>query len=85
MDDFTRHDWKQFFYDDVKELIPSNTPRLIGKEFIIQGFVDADFVGDNLTIRSRSGFLVMQCCEYLKGLQYKFKDIEGSGEQAILH
>ena len=32
---------------------------MIGKEFIIHAFVDADFAGDSLTRRSRSGFLVM--------------------------
>ena len=58
MDYFKRHNWKKF-YGDVRESIPTNTPRLIGKEFIIHAFVDADFAGDSLTRRSRSGFLVM--------------------------
>ena len=43
---------------NVKELIPLNAPRLIGKEFIIRVVVDADFVGDSLIIRSMSSFIV---------------------------
>ena len=54
---FQRYNWKQF-YGDVKELLPSNAPRAIGKEFIIRAFVDADFAGDSLTRRSRTGFVV---------------------------
>ena len=58
MDDFEHCNWKQF-YGDVKELIPNDVPRSIGKEFIMQAFVDADFAGDNLIRRSRAGFLIM--------------------------
>ena len=35
MDQFKRHNWKQF-YGDVKELIPKNAPRSLGKEFLIR-------------------------------------------------
>ena len=58
LDVFKRHNWKQF-YGDVKELLPRNAPRSIGKEFIIRDFVDADFAGDSLTRRSRTGFIIM--------------------------
>ena len=58
---FKRQNWKQF-YGDVMELMPKNAPRAIGKEFIIRAFVDADFAGDSLTRRSRTGFVV-----YLNG------------------
>ena len=57
LDDLKKHNWKQF-YGDVKELTPSNAPRAIGKEFIIRAFVDADFAGDSLIRRSRTGFVV---------------------------
>ena len=58
MEKFERKNWKQF-YGDLKNLIPSNVPSSIGKEFIIRAFVDADFTGDNLIRRSRTGFLIM--------------------------
>ena len=58
IDDFERHNWKQF-YGDVKELIPNHVARSIGKEFIMRVFVDADFAGDNLIRRSRTGFRIM--------------------------
>ena len=57
MDKFPKYNWKQF-YGDIKELIPNNVPRAIGLEFIIRAFVDADFAGDSLTRRSRTGFVV---------------------------
>ena len=50
MEKFERRNRKQF-YGDLKELIPSNVPNSIGKEFIIRAFVDADFAGDNLIRR----------------------------------
>ena len=43
----------------TKELLPPNAPKHIGKELLIRAFVDADFAGDNLTRRSRTGFLIM--------------------------
>ena len=58
MSKFPWYNWKQF-YGQVKELVPDNAPKPIGKEFIIRVFVDADFAGDSLTRRSRTGFLVM--------------------------
>ena len=58
MDHFKRYNWKQF-YGDIKEILPKNAPRSPGKEFIIRSYVDADFAGDSLTRRSRSGFIVM--------------------------
>ena len=58
LDDFKCDHWKKI-HGDVKELIPLNSPRLIDKEFFIRVVVDADFVGDSLIIRLRSGFMVM--------------------------
>ena len=57
MDMFKQHNWKQF-YGAVKELTPNNAPRDMGKKFIIRDLVDADFVKDILTRRSRTGFIV---------------------------
>ena len=57
-DDFTKRNWKEF-YGDAKEAKPSNAPRPLGMEFLIRAFVDADFAGDLITRRSRSGFIVM--------------------------
>ena len=53
MDKFPWRDWKQF-YGMVKELLPPNTPKPIGKGFLIRAFVDADFAGDSLTRRSKT-------------------------------
>ena len=43
----------------TKELLPPNAPKPVGKELLIRAFVDADFAGDNLTRRSRTGFFIM--------------------------
>ena len=58
MDKFPQYNWKRL-YGNVKEIIPENAPKPIGKEFIIRAFVDTDFAGDSLTWRSSTGFLVM--------------------------
>ena len=57
-DEFPKRRWKQF-YGDTKEAIPPNAPVPLGKEFIMRCFVDADFAGDQISQRSRSGFIVL--------------------------
>ena len=57
-DDFTKRQWKEF-YGNASEAIPPNAPVPLGKEFIMRCFVDADFAGDQISRRSRSGFLVL--------------------------
>ena len=57
MDICKRYNWKQL-YGNVKESIPNNAPRAIGKEFTNSSFVDADFAGDSLTCRSKNGFIL---------------------------
>ena len=57
-DDFKKMDWSSF-YGETKEIKPPNMPDPLGKEFIIRAYVDADFAGDKVTRRSRTGFVVM--------------------------
>ena len=57
-DDFVKRNWKEF-YGETTEARPPNAPRPLGKEFLIRCFVDADFAGDLLSRRSRTGFIVM--------------------------
>jgi hypothetical protein len=58
VDDFTKSDCKQF-YGEISEELPPGRSRPLGKEFIIRAFVDADFAGEKLTRRSRTGFIIM--------------------------
>ena len=58
IEEFEKKNWKEF-YGNTTEAKPSNAPRPLGMEFLIRCFVDADFAGDLLTRRSRSGFIVM--------------------------
>ena len=57
-DAFERKDWTSF-YGDVKEEIPPNMPTPLGQELLIRAYVDADFAGEKLTRRSRTGFVIM--------------------------
>jgi hypothetical protein len=45
-------------YGDVKEIIPSDAPVSRGKEVDMRLFVDSDHSGDQLTRRSRTGFVI---------------------------
>ena len=42
----------------LKEEVPTNLPPPLGKSFTMQVFVDSDYAGDQVTKRSRTGFLV---------------------------
>lgn len=43
----------------MKEDIPPDAPRPLGKELLIRAYVDADYAGDTITRRSRTGYAVM--------------------------
>jgi hypothetical protein len=42
----------------VKELIPPNVPKPLGRPVVIRFFVDADHAGDRMTRRSRTGLIM---------------------------
>ncbi len=50
-------DWKEF-YGDVKESIPPNAPKPLGKPVDKHMFVDSNYVGDKQTSWSHSSFLI---------------------------
>ena len=54
---FVKYDWTEF-YQDSKELIPTNMPEPRGHEVEINCFVDTDHAGDRITRRSQTGILV---------------------------
>ena len=54
---FQKYDWNNFF-GEVKEQVPSNSPRPLGKEFIMRAFVGASHTCDRLNRRSRTGFII---------------------------
>ena len=58
IDQFPKRNWSQY-YGEGNEQIPDGCPRPLGKEMLIRAFVDADFAGDTLTRRSRTGYIVM--------------------------
>ena len=43
---------------ELKEEVPTNLPIPLGKGFVMHVFVDSDHAGDQITRRSRTGFLV---------------------------
>ena len=50
-------DWTNF-YGDVKEPIPPNMPQPKGKPLVMRLFVDSDHAGDEVTRRSRTGYII---------------------------
>ena len=57
MGDFCEVDWTDI-YGEVQEAIPDNAPELLGKEVILQLFVDSDHANNKLQRRSRMGFCI---------------------------
>ena len=60
--DFLKQDLGNTVYANgrggLKEDVPLNMPTPLGEEFKTQVFVDSDYTGDQVTRRSRTGFLV---------------------------
>ena len=60
--DFPKQDWDNTVYanerGELKEEVPTNLPTPLGTGFIMRVFVDSDHTGDQVTRRSRTGFLV---------------------------
>ncbi len=57
LSNFQTCEWKEF-YGDVKEGIPLDAPKPLGKDVDICMMVDSDHSGDKKTRRSRTGFLI---------------------------
>ena len=55
---FPRRNWKHTPFVDAKEEIPPNAPEARGLGFTIFANVDSDHAGDEITRRSRTGFIV---------------------------
>jgi hypothetical protein len=56
---FSKQDWSATPYGKTSEEIPGNAPAPRGLGFTMRVFVDADHAGDQVTRRSRTGFIVM--------------------------
>jgi len=54
---FKTYDWKRF-YGDIKEAIPTDAPAPLGRVVDVRMMVDADFAGDKVRRRSRTGFFI---------------------------
>jgi len=74
---FTRQDWSSF-YGEVKEEVPNNAPTPLGCEFVMRVYVDADHAGEQLTRRSRTGFLVFLNMAPIYWLSKKQNGVETS-------
>ena len=57
---FTSEDWAYSAYgcEDLKEEIPPNMPKPHGESMTMRVYVDSDHAGDQVTRRSRTGFVV---------------------------
>ena len=55
---FQEEDWSSSVYADAKETLPSDMPEPRGFGFKIIAYVDSDHAGNEVTRRSRTGFMV---------------------------
>ena len=53
------HDWDYTCYGDVKEELPKNAPRALGKPILMTSFVDANLYHDMITGRAVTGIIHM--------------------------
>jgi hypothetical protein len=53
-----KEEWSNF-YGDVKEAIPKNAPKPRGEHVILRIYVDSDHAADQVTRRSRTGYVQM--------------------------
>jgi hypothetical protein len=74
---FERKDWR-WFYNDVKEPIPPNAPKPLGKPVVIRFYVDADHAGDHVTRWSRTGFIMFINCAVINWYSKKQGSVEGA-------
>ena len=74
---FQEHEWKRL-YRDVKEAIPSNCPKPLGREVDLRMFVDSDHVTDETKRRSRTGYFIYVNLALVNWLSKKQERIETS-------
>jgi hypothetical protein len=74
---FPRKDWRRF-YDNAEEPLPPNAPKPLGKPITIRIYVDADHAGDQLTRRSRTGYIVFLNSAVINWYSKKQGSIEGA-------
>ena len=56
-DNFVRRDW-DYFYGEVKEELPPDMPKPLGKEVDLRLYVDSSHASDKSNRRSRTGFFI---------------------------
>ena len=74
---FQEHEWKRL-YGDVKEAIPSNCPKPLGREVDIRMFIDSDHATIETTRRSRTGYFIYVNSALVNWLSMKQATIETS-------
>ena len=74
---FQEHEWKRL-YGDVKEAIPSNCPKPLGREVDLRMFVESDHATDETTRRSRTGYFIYVNSVLVNWLSKKQERIETS-------
>jgi hypothetical protein len=62
----------------VKEPIPPNAPKPLGKPVVIHFYVDANHAGDQVTRRSRTGLIMFMDCAVINWYSKKQGSVEGA-------
>jgi hypothetical protein len=76
-DDFLRRDW-DYFYGDVKEELPPDMPKPLGREVDLRLYVDSSHASDKSNRRSRTGFFVFLNSALIQWCSKKQPTIETS-------
>ncbi len=74
---FKYRDWGNF-YGDVKEQLPPDAPKPLGKEVDLRLFVDSSHANDKLNRRSRTGFFIYMNNALIQWCSKKQPTIESS-------
>jgi hypothetical protein len=77
MGQFSQYNWTKF-YGNVKEAIPVDMPKPLGKDDDVCMMCDSDHAGDKRTRRSRTGFLIFYNMALIDWVSQKQATIETS-------
>ena len=75
--EFIECDWREF-YGNVKEPIPPNAPRPLGKEVDLRLYMDSSHADDKLTTRSHTGYFVFMNMALVDWMSKKQATVEMS-------
>ena len=78
LDDFIEYNWSSSEFGEIEEAKPMNAPESRGMGFTMVAYVDTDHVGNVVTQRSRTRFLIFLSDSTIYWMSKKQQSIETS-------